>query len=179
MTPWTLVSAASQQRIKPSDQGIFQLDWTLGLIRLVFTSSGPYRNHLHRKKLLPLLSNLHLKDFYNKQRRRWKKNKREDERQKENFLFGFFNYLIEYEAARFVNHKQIVDSRCHFCHKATRELLLLLLPPRETIANATSKQTTKASESGTRGAPNPNLPNPNSFPDVIIFMIIICEINLF
>ncbi len=48
------------------------------------------RNHLHRKKLLPLLLNFHLKDFYNKQRRRWKKNKREDERQKENFLFGFF-----------------------------------------------------------------------------------------
>ncbi len=48
------------------------------------------RNHLHRTTLPPLLSNFHLKDFYNKQRRRWKKNKREDERQKENFLFGFF-----------------------------------------------------------------------------------------
>jgi hypothetical protein len=135
------------------------------------------RNHLHRKKLLPLLSNLHLKDFYNKQRRRWKKNKREDERQKENFLFGFFYYLVEYEAARFVDHKQIVDSRCHFCHKTTRELLLLLLPPRETIANATSEQSTKASGSGTRGSPNPNLLNPNFSLEFIIFMIIICEIK--
>jgi hypothetical protein len=132
---------------------------------------------LHPKTLLPLLSNLHLKDFYNKQRRRWKKNRREDERQKENFLFGSLYYLVEYEAARFVDHKQIVDSRCHFCHKTTRELLLL--PPRETIANASGKQTTKASGSGTRGAPNPNLLNPNSFPEFIIFIIIIWEINLF
>jgi hypothetical protein len=58
-------------------------------------------------------------------------------------------------------------------------LLLLLLPPRETIANTASEQTTKASGSGTRGAPNPKLLNPNSFPEFIIFIIIICEINLF
>jgi hypothetical protein len=58
-------------------------------------------------------------------------------------------------------------------------LLLLLLPPRETIANATREQSTEASGSGTRGAPNPNLLNPNSFPEIIIFIIIICEINLF
>lgn len=99
---------------------------------------------------------------------------------RKNFHLVFFYYLVEYEAARFVDHKQVVDSRCHFCHKTTRELLLLLLlPPRETIANTASEQTTKASGSGTRGAPNPNLLNPNSFPEFIIFIIIICEINLF
>ncbi len=173
---------SSFRRIATTDQtlrsGILSTRLNIRANKTCIYLERTLRNHLHRKTLLPLLSILHLKDFYNKQRRRWKKNKREDERQKENYSFGFFYYLVEYEAARFVDHKQIVDSRCHFCHKTTRELLLLL-PPRETIANAASEQTTKASGSGTREAPNPNLLNPNSFADFIIFIIIICEINLF
>lgn len=131
------------------------------------------RNHLHRKTLLPLLSNLHLKDFYNKQRRRKmeEKQKRRWETEGEFFYLVHFYYLVEYEATRFVDHKQIVDSRCHFCHKTTTELLLL--PPRETIANAGSEeQTTRASGSGRRGAPNPNFPNPNSFPHNIFILIV-------
>ncbi len=91
MTSWTLVSAASQQRIKPLDQGIVQLDWTLGLIRLGFTSSGPYETTCIERRCCRCYRICIWKiSTTNNEEERWKKNKREDERQKENFLFGVF-----------------------------------------------------------------------------------------
>ncbi len=148
LTPWTLVSAASQQRIKPSDQGIFQLDWTLGLIRLVFTSSGPYETTCIERSCCRCYRICIWKTSTTNNEEDGRKTK-EKMRDRRRIIY----YLVEYEAARFVDHKQIVDSRRHCCHKTTRELLLL--PPRETIANATSEQSTKASGSGNKRSAKP------------------------